>query len=275
MSSHSQIEQHYGQDDLKQKLLNALQEAGKNPEALSRDDIAGFEEFHIRGRQATRELATAMELGAGMRVLDVGCGIGGPARTLASEFDCEVTGLDLVDAYIEAATDLSQRVGLADKLSFRQGDAAALPFDDAAFDAALLEHVSMNIADKAGLFAGLKRVLRPEGKLGLYEICAGEQPSPHYPVPWAGDETIDFLSPATELQAAAEQAGFTVLAWRDISEVALAWLRNMQEARADRPQTSPLSLNLLMGEAGEEKTNNILRNLEEGRIGIVQAVLQA
>src|SRR5687767_8938331 len=145
---------HCGGGGLLAKLLAGLEGAGKRVDSLSREDLAPFEEFHTRGREGTREVARLAGFSDGMRVLDVGCGIGGPARTLAAEFGCTVVGVDLVEEFVEAARELTARVGLADRVEFVQGDALELPFGEGEFDGAMLEHVTMNIQDKGRLFRG-------------------------------------------------------------------------------------------------------------------------
>lgn len=270
----SRICHHYSQPDLITKLLSALERAGKDIDSLSRDDVAGFEEFHIRGRDATRELARLADLQPEMEVLDIGCGIGGPAHTLAAEFGCRVTGLDLVEEYCRAATALTNRLGLAERVKFQEGDALGMPFFDDSFDAAFMAHVSMNIEDKTSLFREVARVLRPEGRLALYEICAGAASPPHFPAPWAADAHMSFLATPEELRAQAEASGFTSVAWKDVSGESFEWFRSLLAAMAARPKDAPppLGLNLLMGPDTPQKAANVIRNLEEDRIRVVQAV---
>ena len=161
------IKSHYTQADLNTTILTALQHAGKDIEALTRDDISVFDEFHIGGRRATRALAQLIAPLSDKIMLDVGCGVGGPARTLAAEFGCQVIGLELVDAYCQAAHMLTSRVGLDDKVSFQPGSALDLPFDDRSFDIVWTQHLSMNIEDKIQLFSEIGRVLRPGGGWAL------------------------------------------------------------------------------------------------------------
>lgn len=271
-SAHA-VSDHYSQPGLASRLLNALRAAGKNPDALVRDDLAGFDEFHTRGREATRELVAMAHLHPGMEVLDVGCGIGGPARTLAAECGCHVTGLDLVDEFCRAADELTDRVGLAEQVKFRQGDALEMPFESGSFDAALLEHVTMNIDDKPRLFEQLRRVLRPRGHLLLYEVCAGERAPVHFPVPWAREPEISFLASPAELRMIVEAAGFVPQQWRDVSQRSIAWFSTMVQTMAQRPPDAPppLGLNLLMGPDTPQKIGNVIRNLEEDRTRIIQA----
>ena len=271
----SLVRAHYGKGGLLGKLLAALAGAGKRVDSLSRDDLAPFEEFHTRGREGTREVARLAGFSNGMRVLDVGCGIGGPARTLAAEFGCTVVGVDLVDEFVEAARELTARVGLSDQVEFVQGDALELPFADGEFDAAMLEHVTMNIQDKGRLFRGLARVVRGGGRLAIYEICAGEGGPVHYPVPWASDARYSFVARPQELGGAAQDAGFRVEQWVDVSERAFEWFLGMIASMANRPKEAgpAVGVNLLMGEDAGETVGTLLRNLEEDRVRVVEGVL--
>ena len=270
------INNHYGRVSLGEDILAAYERASKGPEDLTRDDISLFDEFHIRGRDATRELAQLAELKQGMRVLDIGCGIGGPARTLAAEFGCKITGLDLVEEYCCTAEMLTERVGLSDKVTFRHGNAMDTPFDNDSFDVIWLQHAIMNIEDKPRLFNEACRLLCSGGRLALYEVCAGSVSPPYYPVPWASDSTINFLATPEGLREILGQVGFRELVWRDVSLLSLEWFRGMKRAIASRPKDSVqrLGLNLLMGKTSAEKAKNVTRNLEEDRIRVVQGVLK-
>ena len=270
------IDGQYGTPDLLATIADAYENAGKEFDALTRNDIASFDEFHIRGREATRELADRAGLESDMRVLDVGSGVGGPARTIAAEYDCNVVGVDLVGEYVDVATDLTERVGLGDCVTFHQGNALDLPFDDESFDTVWLQHVSMNVADKQELLTEVGRVLRSGGMLALYEICAGPAGSPHFPVPWADDDSLSFLASSDELATSAVECGFSERFWTDVTAESLEWFRGVLEAMASRPDDAPtpLGLDLLMGERTPVKIGNVVRNLEEDRIEVVQGVFE-
>ena len=229
------INRYYGQPDLSANILAALQRAGKDLNALTRNDLAPFEEFHLRGRAATMELANLAGLSEGMAVLDVGSGIGGPARTLAAEFGCQVTGLDLTEEYCRAAEMLTGRVGLSDKVTIRQGDALDMPFDDEAFDLVWMQHMAMNIEDKERLFGEIRRVLRPGERLALYEIFAGSITPLHFPVPWASDPAISFLVSPTEARQLLAAAGFRELVWTDVTGESIDVLRQLGAAAQSAP----------------------------------------
>lgn len=269
------INDQYSQANLEANILAALERGGKDIEALTREDITSFDEFHIRGRKATRELAGLVDLQRNTRVLDLGCGIGGAARTLAAEFECEVTGLDLVKEYCRTAEMLTDRVGLSDRVSFRHGDAMDMPFDDASFDVVWSQHTIMNIEDKARLFDRVRRVLRPEGRFVLFEVCAGSAAPSYFPVPWANEPSISFLTEPEALRHMLGAAGLKELMWKDVTTASLEWFRRAMAKMAKRPADAPPrpGLDLLMGASMGEKLANVRRNLEEDRIRVVQSVL--
>jgi MPBQ/MSBQ methyltransferase len=265
MSIERLVAEHYTRRDLGSAILAALEAAGKDVDRLSLDDLALIDEFHVRGRPATAELTGALGFAPGMRVLDVGCGIGGPSRYVAATYGCEVVGIDLTEAYCEVAAMLADRVGLGEQVEYRPGNALAMPFDDGAFDAAYTQHVAMNIADKGRLYAEVWRVLKPGGRFGIYDLLQGEGGDVIYPVPWARDTTTSFLVRPGELRRLLENAGFEILSWRETTAEAHVWVEEMK-ARMAEPNPPPSALRLLLGEDAKPVVRNIFRNLLGGRV---------
>lgn len=267
---------HYAVPNLANEILEALDAAGKDIDALSRDDIASFDEFHIRGLDATRELAALADIQPGARVLDIGCGVGGPARTLAAEYNCSVTGIDIVEEYCRTAELFTNRVGLSDRVQFRHGNALDLPFETAQFDVVWLIHTLLNIPPTGPAFDEAARVLKPGGTLALYDICAGPGGDPIFPVPWAAEPSLSHLDPPEHLQEIILDRGFTEIAWRDVTEPSLEWFRNVVASMESRPADAPppIGLNLLMGADTPSKAANVVRSLEEDRIVVVQGVFE-
>jgi SAM-dependent methyltransferase len=265
------IQTHYTRADLGDVILAALEKAGKDLNHLTPEDLAPIDQFHIRGRMATLELARAAGLDANKRVLDVGSGVGGTSRCLAKEFGCRVTGIDLTDEYCRAAAMLSARVGLTDLVDYRQGDATRLPFEDAVFDVVWTEHVAMNIPDKRRLYREMHRVLKPGGTLAIYDILAGPSGPVLFPVPWARTPDTSFLVSPDALRRLLEEAGFTVSDWTDTTEVARAWFVSLAE-KIRKEGFPSLGFHLLLGADFKAMAQNQGRNLQEGRIALAQIV---
>ncbi len=267
-----EINQHYGRGDLGTTILAALQAAGKNPQRLTPDDLAPVDQFHTAGKQATLELMHLAALQAGMEVLDVGGGLGGAARLLAAEQGCKVTVLDLTQEYCRVGELLTARTGLSDRVSFQQGSALDIPFPDARFDVVWTQHSSMNIADKARLYAEVRRVLRPAGRLAFHEIMAGPVQPIHFPVPWAHEPAISFLRPPEEVRALLIGSGFKEVSWVDTTAMSVTWFQ--QRSVPQGSGTPPLGLHLLLGPRFGEMFGNQVRNLQEHRITVIQAVFE-
>jgi SAM-dependent methyltransferase len=267
------ITYHYGQNNLETKILTALENAGKNINSLTRDDIVSFDEFHFGGREETRALAWLANLKKGMHVLDVGSGVGGAARTLADEFGCLVTGIDLTEEYCQAAKMLTEFVGLSDFVKFHQASALEMFFEDEAFDVTWLQHVSMNIEDKKGLFKEIHRVTRPGGRLAIHEIMEGLKSNARYPVFWAFDKSISFLEQPDQIREMLVKSGYSEIVWNDVTNRAIELTRKRHNESA-KPNVSPLGLNVIVPKDVPLKVENSIQNLEEGRILVIQAVFE-
>ncbi len=268
------VVRHYGGDDeLAASIANGLRQAGKAATSLTTADLASVDEFHIGGRAATLELARHLNLGASSRVLDIGSGLGGPARTLAETYRCHVTGVDLTPAFCSAAGVLSTWVGLSDHVSFHQGDATKLPFENTTFDAAMTIHVAMNIAAKDRMYAEARRVLRHGARFGVYDVLQGEGGDVLYPVPWAREPSISHLATPSEMSHLLGGAGFSILEVLDSTEESQRWF----EALAARMAKSvpPVTFRLFLGNSFPEMATNQIRNLKDRRIRTVRYVCQA
>jgi len=268
------VSAHYTAGDLGEKILAGLRDLGKDPDTLQVDDLTQIDQFHWNGAEATRALMGRAALESGMRVLDVGGGLGGSARLIAHEAGCSVTVLDLSEEFCRVGAMLTARVGLADRVTFQHGSALDMPFPDSAFDRVWMQHASMNIAAKERLFREVSRVLRPGGWLAMHEMMAGPVQPIHFPVPWAPDASISSLSSSADIQTLLTEIGFREVAWVDEREAALA---SMAEAAAAAPGQSgavapPLGVQLVIGPRIVEMLRNTGRNFREDRLTMVQAV---
>jgi ubiquinone/menaquinone biosynthesis C-methylase UbiE len=272
MASEDQVETHYATgDSLADDIAARFLQAGKQLSQLTPRDLAPVDEFHIRGRAATIELAEALDIRPGERVLDIGSGLGGPARTLAELKGCKVVGLDLTRAFCDAATAISRWVGQQDEVEFVHGDATALPFDDHAFDAAMTIHAAMNIADKSAVYAHVRRILKPNRIFAAYDVLQGEGGDVVYPVPWARDPSISHLATPSEMRELLQASGFTIVEERDSTPESEAWFRQRAvELAASGPP--PVGFQVFLGDEFRRMVDNQVRNLTERRIRTVMFV---
>ena len=262
------VQSHYRAAGLLDRIVAGLREAGKDPSAPTVDDLAPADEFHSAGRAATKELAALAALKPGARVLDVGSGLGGPARFLATTYDCDVTGVDLMPEFCAVATELSRLTRLAERTRFRQGNALTLPFDAGTFDCVWTIQAQMNIAEKREFYSEITRVLRAGGRFVFQDICAGNGQPLEFPVPWASEAGQSHLISPEDLRTLLNALGLKEHAFRDVSASIIAWLD------ANRPPAGtlpPLGMHLVLGERHAEKRANSGRALRARRVRYVQA----
>ena len=265
------VEAHYTTPDLGAAIVAALKAAGKDLDHLTPEDTAPVDEFHGGQRPATIRLAEMVGFGGSERVLDVGSGLGGPSRFLAWRYGCRVSGVDLTAEFCRVADMLTKLTRLEGRVDFRQGSALDLPFAAEIFDVVWSQNAAMNIAERDRLYAEMRRVLKPGGKLALQEVAAGSGGLPYFPVQWARESAISFLLSQDEAKAKLTAAGFRILAWQDTTAASL----NAAQARAGTAAAPPpLGTHLLLGEDWVAMAQNSVRNLAERRTELFNAVLE-
>lgn len=262
-------EHHYSTGLTRENIERALRAAGKNPGELSPADLAPLEDFHSLGRIATLQLIQLADVTAEDRVLDAGTGIGGTARLLAADVGCHVTAIDLTAEYCETAEWLNTAAGLSSRIDVRRADVTELPFADGTFDVVISQHVQMNVADKARLYAEARRVLTPGGRLALWDVTAGPEEPIRFPVPWATDPRDSHLITSADLREVTTRAGFAITAWNDLTDTATQAMRAFFAAPAN-----PLGLHVFVPDFAT-KAANLVANAEHNRIRLIQAVLTA
>jgi SAM-dependent methyltransferase len=267
------VAEHYGSHGIAERVLAALREAKGADAPATPDNLAPFDHFHGRGVAATQEIAAQLALQPGERVLDIGSGIGGPARWFAAKYDVQVTGVDLTPEFCAAAVALNAITGLADRVNILPGSALALPVPDGAFDAACSQNVIMNIADKRQFYREAFRALRPGGRLALSNLCAGPAGEPHFPVPWATTRDTSFLASPDEMRADLIAVGFDIAEFRDITPAMREAQRRTRE-RIDKGDMPKIAVDIIMGERAQEMQWNSIRSIEDGRGIAIEALVR-
>jgi SAM-dependent methyltransferase len=267
------VTRHYGSYQVLEKIRAGLTELGADLSDVSPNQLKAVDEFHIGGAEATSALLDKLDIGSDTAVLDIGSGIGGPARTIALRFGCPVTGVDLTPDYVETARTLSEMVGMGDRIRFEVGSATALPFPDRSFDLATLLHVGMNIPDKPAVFREARRVLRAGGVFAVYEVMRVGEGELRFPVPWAETPDLSALDRPEAYRKAAEAAGFNLAEEEDRRAIALDFFARVQ-AQAAGKGPSPLGLHNLMGPTVMEKTTNMIAAIKAGIIAPVQMIFR-
>jgi SAM-dependent methyltransferase len=258
--------------DLAREIINSIK-ARKGALALNVEDFQAVDQFHLGGRKATLRMAEMVRIDRETRVLDVGGGIGGAARTLADRFGCEVVIAELMERYCQIGEALTGALGLTERVQFVATNALNLPFEDESFDLLWTQHSSMNIEDRGRLYREFFRVLRPGGQVAMHELIRGNGGAPRYPAPWSTAGEDSFLYDAAYVQSRLNAAGLRRIAWNDETAETLDWLAR-QTGRMEGNTAGALDLSLLLGPRWSEMRDNLRRNLAEDRCRVVMAIYE-
>jgi SAM-dependent methyltransferase len=254
-------------------VLDALRHAGRPIDPLDPDDLAGLDEFHGLGRAATLTMAELAGISPGERVLDIGAGIGGPARTLAHHIGAHVTALDPTRRFCELNQDLCRRSRLSENVDIVHGDGRAIPLNDERYDVVWTQAVWPSVDDKQAMLSEIRRVLKRNGRVALYEVVSGPVDGElHYPVPWADGPDENFLISTERLRNLVKSAGFHVREWLEPPDL----IARIGQTAAAHPHMATgvegITLALIMPNL-EARMAGLARNLSEQRIGMIMTIL--
>lgn len=272
MTRSREVADHYTHGTLLDAIRAGVEAIGKTPETITIDDLAPIDEFHIGGRVASTEFLDQLGLSDQSHVLDIGCGLGGPARFAASRYGSTVTGIDLTAEFVQTGQVLCQWLGLDNSIELVEGSALAMPFDNSGFDAAYMMHVGMNIADKESLFGEVARVLKPGTTFGIYDVMQTAEDEISFPVPWAETPATSALASLDQYKTALGKAGFEITAQRNRRDFALAFFTELAAKANAAAGPPPLGTHTLMGESRAAKVKNMTDNIAAGRIAPVELI---
>jgi len=267
VSDEGPVREHYASEGITARILAALRSVNGPDVPITPDTLAPIDHFHGKGVVATEELAALLKPKASDHLLDIGCGIAGPARWIAAKYGCRVTGVDLTAEFCEAARELNSLTGLADRVQILHGSALALPMPDSNFDHAYSQAVLMNVSNKRGVFREALRVLRPGGSLALSLAGAGSAGEPCYPLPWAATPDISFLTTPDKLRGDLLAAGFQIALLHDTAAAMASVLRQLET-----DGHPPLGEHVVTGENTREWRINAIRGQAEGRLSLIEVL---
>jgi len=263
------VAEHYGKPGLEDAILAGVAAVGLDPDHFEPDDLAAVDQFHVGGAEAAENVARGTGIRSGMRVLDIGSGIGGPARLFAHRFGATVHGVDLTPSFVTTAQSLTRRCGLAGQVSFSEASGLDLPFSDGEFDAATMMHVGMNVERKDALFREVHRVLSRGGVFAVYDIMLTGEGEPRFPLPWAASAETSFLRSPQDYIRELEEAGFTVTGERNRHGFALEFLTRAQARLADDdPRLA--GMRMVLGPEGPVRLGHLVQAIRSGTLAPVE-----
>ena len=273
MTTPAEVTKHYATAGIAELILATLRTEHGAGVAITADALAPIDHFHGRGLAATKELVALLKPQKGEHLLDIGSGIGGPARWIAAHFDCRVSGIDLTDEFCDAAKALDAATGQTGQVDIQQASAIALPFAEGTFDRVYSQIVVMNIADKAKFYSEALRVLRPGGVAAFSNLAAGPNGEPHYPVMWAQSAATSFLSTPAQTELDMRAAGFEIVSLRDTTPEVLKAQAALRQKVATEGLPK-LGVHIFMGERFKQYQANSGRSMQEGRLSMVEALVR-
>lgn len=272
MNDEDIIARHYTHGNLLKTLELAFNDLGHTSKSLTLEQLAAVDEFHIGGRQATTHLMEHVQFTDQAKLLDIGCGLGGTTRYLASQYHSQVIGIDLTAEYLNVGKFFNQQLGLSDKINFLQASALSLPFAAHTFNGVTMLHVGMNIDDKLKLFSEVFRCLRKKSYFLIYDVMQSNEGEVFYPLPWSSTAKNSYLATVETYQKTLVEAGFEVLQINNRREFSITFFNQQAEMIKAHGIKPTLSLQTLIRDDAKRKFINLIDQIKNNTLVPVEII---
>jgi ubiquinone/menaquinone biosynthesis C-methylase UbiE len=264
MVSITDIENFWTRGDLYSRINQAMSDSGLNNKKLEIEDLFPIDQYHARGIGATKDLGKRMPITKNQKILDVGCGLGGPARYYAKEFKCHITGVDITPSFIEIGNNFNRLTSMSTMVDLYVGNGEKLEFEDEIFDGAYSQHVTMNISDRMKFFSEIYRVLKKGSFFAFTEHGLGPEGDPIFPLPWADNQEMSFLLPLENTNAILKEIGFQNIKIIETGDKYIAGYEKLiqKQPKSEKPT---LGIHVIGGSSMHERSINSMRSIKENR----------
>ena len=264
MVSITEIENFWTRGDLHSRINQAMSDSGLNNKKLEIEDLFPIDQYHARGIGATKDLGKRMPITKNQKILDVGCGLGGPARYYAKEFKCHITGVDITPSFIEIGNNFNRLTSMSTMVDLYVGNGEKLEFEDEVFDGAYSQHVTMNISDRMKFFSEIYRVLKKGSFFAFTEHGLGPEGDPIFPLPWADNQEMSFLLPLENTNAILKEIGFINI---KLIETGDKYIEGYEKLIQKQPKSEKptLGIHVIGGSSMHERSINSMRSIKENR----------
>jgi ubiquinone/menaquinone biosynthesis C-methylase UbiE len=264
MGNKKDIEAFWTRGDIHSRIHLAMTKANLIDKKLEIEELFSIDQYHARGIAATFDLAKRMPIKKNQSILDIGCGLGGPARYYAKEFQCIITGIDITPSFIEIGNEFNKITSMSNKVKLKIGDGEILDFKNEIFDGAYSLHVTMNISDRKKFFSEAFRVLKKGSFFAFTEHGLGAEGNPIFPLPWADTEEMSYLMPLEQTILLLKEIGFSNIEIIETGEKYISGYEKLTKSSSEKNKPI-LGIHVIGGESMQARSVNSMKSIRENR----------
>ena len=264
MDNKKDVEAFWTRGDIHSRIHLAMTKANLIDQKLEIKELFPIDQYHARGIAATVDLAKRMPIKKNQSILDIGCGLGGPARYYAKEFECIITGIDITPSFIEIGNEFNKITSMSNKVKLKIGDGEILDFKNEIFDGAYSQHVTMNISDRKKFFSEAFRVLKKGSFFAFTEHGLGAEGNPIFPLPWADTEEMSYLLPPEQTILLLKEIGFSNIEIIDTGDKYILGYEKLTKSSSEKKKPI-LGIHVIGGESMQERSMNSMKSIKENR----------